>query len=399
MSRHNVSDTGSGVYLERGVLRSWKTEKLAVIFRIFGPVRRGELANLFSTLGGSVRFFFFTRAMNQRPAAYVYRENGILPAHVGELLDNWPPTHTGYRQVHRHILKLANHLRHYVPAEKAVELIRAKLPRRPKGREIEETVMRAYNLQNVAKIDSPPTYQPDVALIEQIVAERISAKSALVELEEKSPSPIPDSTGEIMHQLFSPEDLICHACDFRKAVTRQLPQIFWSNNFELVVPNPMSARYVIDKEGRRHNRSLANTGPRRYLVCDIDIKPGPGSIYNELIQRWAKYGVSIQDAAAALIGHLSEHGPLTMVVHSGNISLQAWFYCQGESESANSNLRVFFENAVILGADRAGWTRCQLFRMPGATRSNTGRRQSVHYFNPETINHGVEVDEDQDEHT
>jgi hypothetical protein len=83
-----------------------------------------------------------------------------------------------------------------------------------------------------------------------------------------------------------------------------------------------------------------------------------------------------------------------MVVHSGNISLQAWFYCEGERETLNSCLRGFFEHAVILGADRAGWTRCQLFRMPCATRSDTGRRQVIHYFDPSTLNQGTEDEED-----
>jgi hypothetical protein len=328
--------------------------------------------------------------------SYVY--NGALPGQIKDLLTNWPASRTGTRQVHRHILSIANQLRHHVPAEQAVELIRAAMPRRRKGREIEETVERAYNLKKIRKIDTPPVHCVDITLIEQIVAERIGPKSALAELEEKSPAPIPDSTDQIIRTLFRHDSILCVGWQLNQCMTAALSNLDDDHlgAYQFIVPSPMSAFESIDSDGRRHQRCLANTGPRRFIVCDIDIKPGPNSPYNELIERWAKFGVTVQDAAAALIGYLAEHGPLTMVVFSGNISLQAWFYCQGESESANSQLRVFFENAVILGVDRSGWTRCQFFRMPGATRSDTGHRQTVHYFNPELINQGVEVDEDQD---
>jgi hypothetical protein len=156
-----------------------------------------------------------------------------------------------------------------------------------------------------------------------------------------------------------------------------------------IVPSPMSAPYSVDKEGRRHRRSLANTGPRRFIVVDIDIKEtdrrGNPTLYAPLIKKWQKYGVTLQDAAAALVSCLAEHGPLAMVTFSGHISLQGWFFCAGEDESEDSPLRGFFESAVILGADRAGWVRCQLFRMPGATNPKTGQEQTVHFFNSEVI--------------
>lgn len=327
--------------------------------------------------------------MNQGPS-YVYQEpNGIVPAHVKQLLANWPPSRTGARQVHRHILTIANRLRHYIPAEQAVELIRASMPRRQKGREIEETVRNAYNIETIPKTDQPPPHLADIGLIEDIVAERTTGKiSALAELEQSSPAPIPDSTTEVLYQLFDPEDLICIAgSDYRNARTRALKQwCFTTGASENIVPSPMSSEYTLDAEGKRHYRTLANTGPRKFIVCDLDLK---GPLFTTIIARWAKYGVTIQDAAAALIGFLAEYGPLALVTFSGNVSLQAWFYCQDESESKNSKLRAWFESAVILGADRGGWIRCHLFRMPLATRSSTGAKQTVHYFNPEAV-----VDED-----
>jgi hypothetical protein len=113
---------------------------------------------------------------------------------------------------------------------------------------------------------------------------------------------------------------------------------------QYVVPNPMSAEYVLDKDGKRHRRTRANTGPRKFIVTDHDIKPG-NPLYADLITKWAKYHVTVQDAQAAIIGFLAEHGPLSMVVYSGNVSLQAWWYCQGEKETLSSGLRAFFGKA------------------------------------------------------
>ena len=84
---------------------------------------------------------------NQGPPSYVYHgTNGILPPFIKELLNNWPPNRT-----HWHILSIANRLRHYIPAEEAVELIRAHMPRGEKKGEIEETIKRAYDVLRSGK--------------------------------------------------------------------------------------------------------------------------------------------------------------------------------------------------------------------------------------------------------
>jgi hypothetical protein len=263
------------------------------------------------------------------------------------------------------------------------------MPRPPKGREIEDTIAKAYDVDAVSKIDRSPADLPDLRLIEDTVAERTGSKSAVQELlEDRSPA-IPETTDEILRVLYPPDSLICRAETVKNAITVALRNLSRAERFPWIVPNPMSAMYAIEASGERHRRCLANTGPRRFIVTDIDIKSldklGRPTPYFDLIRRWEKYGVTIQDAAAAIISYLAEYGPLVMVVYSGNVSLQAWFYCAGEDESLESRLRDFFESAVVLGADRLGWTRCQLFRMPGATHPGTKRRQTVHFFNPAAI--------------
>jgi hypothetical protein len=317
---------------------------------------------------------------------------GELPPYVRDALENWPQSGSGNRLVHRHILKLANLVRHYVAAEVAAELIRGNMPRRAKAGEIEEAIELAYNLESTPNLDrAPPQHLANPRLIEQVVAERFSGGSMLEELRRRSPFPIPDSTDQIVRTLFPPDSLICVAGAIPEyALTAPLRNFSKLDRKEFIVPSPMSDLHWIDKKGGTHKRGLANTGPRRFIVTDFDIKKfgkrNNPTIFFDLIKRWEAAGVSIQDAAAALICHLNElGGPLAMVVYSGNVSLQAWWFCEGEDESIDGRMRAFFETAVILGADRAGWTTCQFFRMPGGLRSNTDRRQDVHFFNPSAI--------------
>jgi hypothetical protein len=218
-------------------------------------------------------------------SSYVYQENGLLPPGLKAQLANWPASGSGDRKVHRHMMTVANALRHYVTAEQAVELIRASMPRRGKGREIEDTVARAYNMnKTVPKKDRPPNHVPHVIEIENIVADHVVVgKSALAELEASSPAPIPSSTEAAMYQLFKPVDLICYASDCSRPMTRELRQIILGNQNgiaipELVVPNPMSERYIFDDDMHRHYRTLANTGPRKFIVCDIDIQTRQSSL-------------------------------------------------------------------------------------------------------------------------
>jgi hypothetical protein len=333
--------------------------------------------------------------------AYTQNGNGELPPYVQELLANWPASGSGNREVHRHILAVADGLRHHVEFKHAAVLIRSSMPRAPKGREIEETLKRAYDVDAVPKTDAVPNNRPDLQLIEDTVAERIGSKSAVTELEERSES-IPGSTDEILSTLYPAESLIYVGKDcMNNGNTVALRDLKRGERFPWLIPNPMTAYYAIDADGKRHRRCMANTGPRQFIVVDIDIKAvdkhGRSTIYADLIKRWQACGVTIQDAAAAIISYLAEYGPLAMVVYSGNVSLQGWFFAEGEDESKVSLLRAFFESAVALGADPAGWTRCQLFRMPGGTHPDTHRQQTVHFLDPSAIQPPDQKDNNDDD--
>src|SRR5262249_31094789 len=112
----------------------------------------------------------------------------------------------------------------------------------------------------------------------------------------------------------------------------------------------------ITKDGRESEHTLANTGPRRFLVVEFD----SGDV----------------DEQAALLMHLAEIAPLVVAVRSGGKSLHGWFFVHGQPEEMVLRL---FRYAVSLGADPATWIRSQFVRMPDGMRDN-GNRQTVFFL-------------------
>jgi hypothetical protein len=187
----------------------------------------------------------------------------------------------------------------------------------------------------------------------------------LEELKKNSPVHWDDGqphTEEIIDCLFPGNPLICAGGRKERALTRSREE--WRgflDKQQFIVPSPMSAAYGVTQSGDKSMRTLANTGPRRFLVVEFD----QGNF----------------DEHSKLLFHLSGFVPLVLVVHSGNKSLHGWFHCNGQGEE---KINEFFRYAVSLGADRATWTPCQWVRMPDGRRDN-GKLQTVVFFNPSAV--------------
>ena len=188
----------------------------------------------------------------------------------------------------------------------------------------------------------------------------------LVDFWEISPLRFDDNishTEEIIDTLFPNNPLLCvgkstyeFATHHRKTWRGRLASL------SLIVPSPMSAKYGSTLEKKRSEHCLDNTGARHFLVIEFD----QGSL----------------DQHAAIIWQLQcEYLPLAMVLFSGNKSLHGWFYVKGIDET---NLKNFMLKAVSLGADPTTWTRSQFVRLPDGLRE-TGKKQTVYFFNPEVI--------------
>jgi hypothetical protein len=193
----------------------------------------------------------------------------------------------------------------------------------------------------------------------------LSEGYGLVDLWEESPIRFEDNephTEDIIDLLFPGNPLLCTGKIINRHPTRRREK--WRGKLagrQFIVPSPMSSRTGLTREGKVSQRSLDNTGSRRFLVVELD----SGSI----------------DDHAAILRHLREHAPLALAVHSGGKSLHGWFFCHGRPEE---RLRRFMRYAVSLGADLATWQRHQFVRMPGGTRDN-GKRQTVYFLDPDAI--------------
>ena len=187
----------------------------------------------------------------------------------------------------------------------------------------------------------------------------------VVDLWERSPYRLTDDgpdAEEIVDLLFPGNPLLCCAATLPTAHTAS--RLWWRGKLaelQFIVPSAMSATTGLTQDGRTSARCLANMGPRRYLVVEQD--------------------TGTADEQAAVLLHLAERAPLVLVATSGNKSLHGWFSCRGATEAQQ---RAFFNYAVMLGADPATWTTCQLVRMPEGRRAS-GARQAVLFLNREVL--------------
>lgn len=251
--------------------------------------------------------------------------------------------------------------------EAATQELKARMTRPPNSRnEIEDAVRLAYHGQGVIwhskRNWQPPTKWPE-ANAEQIQAVAANGLS-VADLREGSRIRFDDDqprTAEILERLFPGDPLLCAGSKYN-FFTMHLSQFkATAEAIEQIVPSPMVAKYGRTQQGRISQHALEATGARRFLVIEGD-------------------GTS-KDHQAAILLHLAERAPLAMVVDSGGKSLHGWFFVAGKTDE---QLTPFFRRACALGADDRLWLRSQFVRMPDGTR-DTGKRQHILFFNPETI--------------
>ncbi len=203
-----------------------------------------------------------------------------------------------------------------------------------------------------------PTWpKPNREQIEAIVRDG----GGLADLWEASSTRIEDNaahTEAVIDRLFPGNPLLC--CGASQSNFDTKPRADWQgqlSNLQFIVPSPMSTVSGLTKDGRPSRHTLANTGSRRFLICEFD--------------------QGAADTHAARLLHLGRFAPLVCAVHSAGKSLHGWFFVAGQPDA---KVEKFFRYAVSLGADRATWTRSQFVRMPDGTRDN-GHRQTIYFLN------------------
>jgi hypothetical protein len=254
-----------------------------------------------------------------------------------------------------------------MPAVEIVALLETRIAKCGRHVPHSEIVSAVQNSIGCAWLPANATPKPVYAKWPAVNQKRVEAilkdsrVAGLADLWELSPVRIEDNdqhTESIIDHLFPGNPLLC--CGQSDSDFDTKPREDWRGELarlQLIVPSPMTAVEGLTKQGKPSRHALANTGPRRFLVCEFD-----------------KGGV---DQHAALLIHLAGYAPLVCVLHSAGKSLHGWFFVHGQPDE---KVLKFFRYAVYLGADVVGWTRCQFMRMPDGTRDN-GKRQTVFFLN------------------
>jgi hypothetical protein len=290
--------------------------------------------------------------------------NSALPRFVRDLLASPPPRGAG---LNNWLFRVARVLHPYRNDADIVQLLASAVAGESlQPGEIERAVERSRACAwTPGKAVAVPK-QPKWPFVNQEQREAIiRGNGKLVDLWEASPHQFEDSdshTEWLIDQIFPDNPLLCVGKSNSQFCTRHREQLRGKlSALALIVPSPMTARTGFTQEGKESEHSLNNTGSRRFLIVEQDA----GTV----------------DKQAAVLLHLAKEAPLALAVHSGSKSLHGWFYCAGQPEEKT---RRFMRMAVGIGADPATWTRSQFVRMPDGTRDN-GKRQTVHFFNPEVI--------------
>ena len=315
-----------------------------------------------------------------------------LPRHIRDLLGSCPLAGQG---VHNWLFRCARSLHSHCSVAEIEQLLAAASAgcgRRIAASEIRDAVMhsQARPTSSYSGRTGLATHQkwPELELdrIEKIVRDG----PKLVDLWDQSPVQFVDNevhTEQIIDALFPGNPLLCvgqskHEFDtcLRDEWRGQL------GTMPLIVPSPMSAWTGTTQDGKTSKHTLANTGPRRFLVveCDFSRYARDGktpTAFAPLIESLEASKIDTLDMGAAVLAHLAHEAPLALAVHSGGKSIHGWFYCAGRDEARLEN---FMRYAVRIGADRATWTRSQFVRMPDGRRED-GKRQVTYYFNPEVV--------------
>jgi len=275
-----------------------------------------------------------------------------------------PPQHGD--GVHRWLFCVARHLHAHMPAGEIIALLEklvAGCGRHVSRQEIVAAVQNALQCawQPEGQAPSTRSSSPWPVMNQEQRAAIAGAGAGLADLWELSRPRLEGNTSyteAIVDQLFPGNPLLC--CGRANSVFDTRPRAAWRGELSklaLIVPSPMTAVVGRTKDGRTSKHTLANTGARRFLICEFDS--------------------GTPDEHAALLLQLGTFAPLVCAVHSGGKSLHGWFFVQGQPEP---KIERFFRYAVSLGADRATWTRSQFVRMPDGTRDN-GNRQTVFFLN------------------
>jgi len=131
--------------------------------------------------------------------------------------------------------------------------------------------------------------EPDLHLIRRITRE----ERGLVDLWEASSFRLETNkarTAEVIDTLFPGDPLLCCGWTRHRFDTR--PRSRWYNldDLQFIVPNPMTEKQGVTRNGNKSAHSLSNTGPRRFLVVEFDFNGSRSTAESNLLAQLSADG-------------------------------------------------------------------------------------------------------------
>ena len=277
----------------------------------------------------------------------------LLPERQRKLLLVPPQKGNGHRELFRDACILR---RLGLTAAEQEQVLRARFAnyyRDISDRELEDAIASAAGARAA---HWPRWPQPKTTLIAQVMQEA----GSLQQLRDDSPVKEPGKldTGEILDRFYQEQDFLCMGRTNKLSETEE--RIWFrgrESDYQLLVPNAMSAAIGTKRDGSPSKRCLDNSGPWITQVIEFD------------------YG-TLDEQASLHLKLRSRGARLRMVVYSGGKSLHGWYDVKDWSAD---QLMAFRGDAAALGADRMMFTACQFTRTPNALRDN-GKSQEVVYL-------------------
>jgi hypothetical protein len=225
-------------------------------------------------------------------------------------------------------------------------------------KEVTRQVDTVYNTATASNSPKLPKAKYEPGLWSKVGIPEFS----VYDLWEASPVKFDDDdrhTEEVIDYLFPDNPWLCCGLSVREFGTRR--RECWRgllSQLAFIVPSAAISKTGLTQEGYESEHCLEQFPARKYVVIEFDAERN-------------------KDAQASILLWLARQWPLKLVVDSAGKSLHGWFDSDGTDEN---DLRLYFNDLMRLGADKAIYSRSQFVRLPDGTRDNL-KRQSILYFN------------------
>ena len=259
-------------------------------------------------------------------------------------------------EFHSKVMLVASHLKDY-PEDAVIECLHhaAKRVTRRRMSRTEVANLVTWVRQGKGHSRREEKGPKECPVSPSLQAEVDSIGWSIDKMRERS-EPVPGDPSAILPLIYKGDPWLCVGRLCHDFAVRRLSE--WRQmdltRHERLCPNPFNAPFLTKQDGSTSFKCNELVSHRKFIVIEFDEA--------EL------------DQQATRIGWLAKRFPLCLCLFSGSKSLHGYFRAD---HATLPRLRLFFELAMKLGADKMMWTKSQFSRLPGGLNHKTGKQQEV----------------------